>query len=504
MERAKVHFFLRVKNKLDPWGMVIIFFLSWVVFSCSIQGPNLRDDILKLREPDQRAKAERDLRAHGYDGMKELLHMGYASGHDSMISMALNHVKCPMAFDIHVPFSMAENMPLSFLATDFVMKWLHDDPKMFHRFLYSKDPLERTLAYVSMSANPDEFLANLNLMKKESDRSVVEWGIALGSVCSLLRAKTAKKRVELQKAIKDLAKPLLERFAAPDPKKDNSQVTQVDCRAPDFDSIELLVSQAKMSKLEPGGESWYNGALDLSFSGDGIKGSLDQICAMHLYKRAAKFGKYLPWLLMPMVGRMGFTPHSTRLEAAQLLIRDLEKFPEKKQNKILALAILAGAKAKRLVKFKGLEFMPDYDLLAAAAMQADPKAMDSLTHHFFCREAQSSFFSIQLLGFSNSPKAADHAYALAKNCKGRATTGAFSVLVRLHDPRAEELLDEIIKSGYKYVDFETMKTMAEMPNPAIMSRLEKAAEAGDQKAKTLLENIAKITLALGQARGEAQ
>ncbi len=481
------------------WKPVILLLSMALTISCAGPGTKLKSRIALLQDSHSKQQAERFVRSKGFEGMDALVYASRALGDEGVISSALRQSGCPMVVS-GIYYSFGEKT-MAETATSLVMRWMETDPGMFAVMTQSKDPLKRALALISQTGNPKRFVMALKLIEKETDPFVLQWGVAMGYTCAMFRNRKDKNKKIIFDYMTKIGPKLVDSFKTVGDPASNNSMQNLTCEAPQFSAQDKILDMIKSGSLEQGAESWSNGVLDISFKTGPNTGHIGSRCALRLYKKAAEAGKYPAWLLMPLVGYLGFTPFDMRTEAANLLARDLEHFPQERRNKILAHAVLAGAKTDRKVSYeKRAEGFQDYFVLSAAASQGDAEAKNILIISFFCRDTNLLSNSF-LLGFSKDPNAANQAYLIAKKCSPSAKPRAFEALLRLGDPRALEIFDEIAKADFNYTGSRFIKTMAEVNSPEIISRLKKLAGQGDESAKNILEKLYVAQKTFSESKG---
>ncbi len=259
------------------------------------------------------------------------------------------------------------------------------------------------------------------------------------------------------------------------------------CVNPDEDAPGL---EEAMLKEEWFSSGWSTSGDELSIPVKQKTGTqrvkLAPACAWTLYERLATRGKHMICLLQSIVDAP-HTPADLRRKAAQRLADDLSHAKVSRQNKLLALAINAGAKSNRSIQLPKHTLLNAENLLEAAARQGQPEIASIIEKHLRCRGTLVRCESCRLLGLLKTPEAAEEAYRLGLDCPGALGDAAIALLWA-EDARACDLLHRYW-AEHAFLPKNLAQALAEKDSPALRTCLSDAVKMRFHGTKQLQKSL---------------
>jgi hypothetical protein len=373
-------------------------------------------------------------------------------------------------------------------AARLAVRWLAAEPARARTLEGDPTLLARQLALVSRAQRPAALSAALRRLAAAEPRDADLLTVAMqATTCAMVPA--ARQGQAALKALLQPAAALSQQLEARRAALRAGGPALHDCRDPRADGTAELVAGLVAGDIALGGTSAADDVLQIGLRRGEQRAELGPACALWLYRRAAEQGRQLPGLLLPLVGDMGLVAPARRLQAAQLLLRDLEHYPADEQNRILAAAVNAGAQAERPVAFDDRPHWPQAALLEAAARQGSAAARRAIDRALLCRGAQTwSGALIALSGFLPEPEAGELAWRIGRRCP-HAAAPALVALLRRGDARAATMLERVLAAGRGSVFSRVGAALAAHAAPALIEKLRAAAAAGGDRARRLLQQV---------------
>ena len=417
--------------------------------------------------------AEKRIRATGDAGMRALIQYSRMLGDEAALHAMGQAVRCEH-FSTISAFTAPGNSPAD-MAAKALARWLAEDPKLALKLAASKVTFEQQAALLSQVQSATAYrdlLAALDKAKGHNGALVMSSMRTLACVQMNDPAGLAK----LQEAVGESLLALHNKVKPPQWSKR--------CVNPDEDVPGLEEAMLKEDWFSSG---WGVNGNELSIPVKQTKGALRvklaPECAWTLYERLASKGKHMICLLESTISA-SHVPPTLRAKIAQRLADDLEHAEVSRQNKLLALAINAGATSKRRVQLPK-HLINAEGLLEAAARQGQPKIKSMIERHLLCRGSLVHCEACRLLGLLDDEDASQQAWLMGRDCPG-ALGDATIALIWAEDPRACELLNRLMASNH-FLPNGIEQALVEKDSPELRACLRDAAKKRRGKARQLLK-----------------
>ncbi len=457
--------------------------LGAAVLAAGCGGAGLWRAVHELDDEQAGPRAAARLRAAGDQGLEVLLAAARVGERESILKAAFAEMKCHQA-----AFGRDRRAVPARAAARLAVRWLAAAPERARAAEGHPSSLARQLALVSRAQRPADLGAALQRLAAAEPRDTDLLTVAMQATTCAMVPAARQGRATLQALLQPAAE-LSQQLEARRAARRAGAPALHDCRHPRADRAEELVAGLVAGDIALGGASASNDVLAIGLRRGDRKADLGPACALWLYRRAAEQGRQLPGLLLPLVGDMGLVAPAQRARAARLLLRDLDHYPAPEQNRILAAAVNAGARAERPVAFADRPHRPQAALLEAAARQGSAAARRAIDRALLCRGAQTwSGALIALAGFLPEPQAGELAWRVGRRCP-QAAAPALVALLRRGDARAAAMLERVLAAGRGSVFSRVGAALAAHAPPALLDELRAAAAAGAQGARRLLEQV---------------
>lgn len=429
--------------------------------------------VFRLADADHRPTAQKKLIAAGEAGYAVLVKAARVAGDTQALQVAAEARECGFFSLDETRGSLLETHGRSpgLQAAAVLVELLTGHGDLVRSALAAASPFERALALICAAKSVDGMLSALEELSQDRDPLVLEVaGQALTCAMQHDPKGFSKRAMDVMKATVALAK------------RNEGYGDRKSCEKPGEGPADL-VDGIVAGRYVAGGTSASNGKVYIGLKGkDGLKVDLSAACALDLYEQAAAKGSYPHWLVGPVMN-WGIPLPADRKRAAKLVMRDLDRFEQKERNKLLARAINAGFPSDRPVLLDPNDTFAKEDLLEAAGRQGGKRAKEAIERHVLCRGTFTRCQECGLLGFVDTPEAADLAYRIGTQCKDAAADSAVA-LIRMRHPKAVEVLGFALKEAF--LRDSLFLALEENLTPDLAGFLRKAASKNNEHAKTLL------------------
>jgi hypothetical protein len=419
--------------------------------------------VFALGDAERAAAAEQRLRAAGADGLERLLQAARA-GRQQRVDAALvralgcaderGHRRGPL----HKPATLPGR------AAALAVAMLADDAALAAASWDRGGSLARSLVLLARLQRPAALLDALEAM--EPPRSQLLLG-RLRLLTRCLQRHRGRIQADLHRALRRRLADL--RHAGRE---------RVHRRPRTCPSAELAAALAAgRARVEHWG--WGQRVQVTLRLDDESRVSIDGACALAVYRAARKRDALVDGLLR-VVATRSRRPEQ-RQRAAELLRRDLERYPARKRERIAAELVNAGHRMAHRVQ-PALEPGDRLDARQqeAALRQGAPGAEQAVLERLACPDGSR----VALLGFvapADAATAADLAAGYAERCADLAGPAA-AALVRLQDPRAVALLERVLDAKRWNGRDPLRRALLEGASEAVIDALCARAEQGNQRA----------------------
>ncbi|MBN2496380.1 MAG: hypothetical protein JXR96_17435 [Deltaproteobacteria bacterium] len=457
----------------------------WLLL-CSGCGAPLRwSRVLQLEHPAHGARAAAEIRAQGRAGLDVLVQAARSVSDEALIEQAFAAMGCRPDLQ-----PAGQRRPPGKAAARMAVRWLSEAPALADELAGSGEPAERALSLISRAERPADLLAALDGLQAESSPVVLSAGFQVVDCAFAHPAELTQDRIQALLARKIAIATRLQALS----ERDGAAPRSLACEDPQSIPSKEILDSLLAGRLEVGPAHASRDRIHIALRAERLTADVQPACAVWLYDRAAEQGEVYPGLLAPLVGQLGITGAEIRTRAAELLLRDLDRYPEADRKRLLVLAINAGAQTERELAIDPDAPSARIEELEAAARRGSQPARHAIEHRLLCRGTQSfdGRGAVALLGFMPAPASADLAFEMGQRCPG-AAAGALSALLRLGDPRAVQMLDRILASGCACLPDGIVRAIAEHPAEPVRLRLEEAARQGNRHAQRILDSLERFS-----------
>jgi len=430
------------------------------------------DEVEALGRPAEREQAARRLRARGPEGLDALVMAAQGLGETRALKM-LNEVELGVfGLPLHEVFEREQEDWPAGQAALVACRWLAAQPELALRLARSEDWFHRALAVMSQLKNPAALCEVLDRMGPQRDGRVTTVALAVLQAAS-------------QHTDGEWFDRLAERAAA---LKTAETWSDERCRG-EPSGFAALVQRVRSGEYTKGSHSSQNNALSVLLDRpDGREVALGPGCALALYETLAAEGSRRPELIMPLL-YWGVVDPELERRAAELVLADLDRVPEKDRNLALARVVNAGIETDRRVQPVAEVLGFDVAEILEAMARQDPEAARSHLEHFYlCSEVFGKAELIALSGLVPGPQAAEQAHDIGLQCE-HGLEPALIALLRHGDARAQELLDIRLNKDFPPVPTELIYAIREHRTAALVEHLKSWAASGNEQAKRILDQL---------------